>query len=136
VHRAIISTKGTDVLYVAKSFKLSKIIDQSFKGQRKLGEAIPYHMTINNPLPMTEVGYKNQWNALSKFNSLSWLNKIKIPVKIIAGECDIISTVAESTILAKEIPNANLSVIAEVGHASQIEKPMEFVKILEDFFIC
>jgi pimeloyl-ACP methyl ester carboxylesterase len=89
----------------------------------------------DNPLAQTACGYRNQWRALSEFNSVDWLEKIRVPTKIIAGECDIISSVAESEVLASKISNSTLSVINGVGHASQIEKPNEFVEIVESFFL-
>ena len=85
------------------------------------------------PFPQTLIGYRNQMNALTKFNSMQWLPEISLPMGIIAGEADLISTLEESRVLASLIPHSKLMIMKGVGHAGQIEKPLEFVETVLTF---
>src|SRR5207237_1329195 len=53
---------------------------------------------------------------LYKSNFDAWWPKVKIPVLIIHGEHDIISPVSQIRRMAKNIPNAKLSVLPHGSH--------------------
>ncbi len=80
-----------------------------------------------NPHPQSLIGYTRQLEALKKFNSKSWLQEIKTPTLIIAGEEDIIAPLAGAKEVQEKIANhAELHVIPG-GNASPVEQPKKIV---------
>lgn len=75
--------------------------------------------------------WQASWTAISTINFFSELGNIKMPVKVIAGELDL-SCPPElmKNDIAKQIPNATLSVIPGVAHMISLEKTDELVKLL------
>jgi pimeloyl-ACP methyl ester carboxylesterase len=51
------------------------------------------------------------------------LDKISCPTSILVGEHDVITGVDESRLLATNIPDAQLHVIADAGHVAIQEQP-------------
>lgn len=56
-------------------------------------------------------------------NAFPWLEKIKVPVVVIAGKEDQLIPVKESTEMAKKLPNAILELIDHAGHLPMLEDP-------------
>jgi 3-oxoadipate enol-lactonase len=54
------------------------------------------------------------------------LGAIKAPTHVVVGSEDKLTTVEMARELAGEIPGAELTVIDDAGHLSNIEKPEEF----------
>ena len=67
------------------------------------------------------------WNITSR------LGEIHRPTIVLAGEEDQATPVAANQLLADSIPGAKLSVIKDVGHFYQLEKPMEFNAAVNQF---
>jgi pimeloyl-ACP methyl ester carboxylesterase len=61
------------------------------------------------------------------------LDQIEIPTLVITGDDDRIVPTEESLRLADEIPNAELSVLPNCGHAPQQECPEAFLEALGEF---
>jgi pimeloyl-ACP methyl ester carboxylesterase len=61
------------------------------------------------------------------------LSEITMPTLVITGDDDRIVPTEQSLRLAKEIPNAKLSVIAQSGHVPHEEHPIEFMQAVTDF---
>lgn len=91
-------------------------------------------LSLANPFPFTHIGFKNQRQALQKFNSRSWLNQIHVPCLVISGNKDIIFDESEVAELAKQIPKAAYYSFKNVGHVPHIERPEEFYNRVIDFF--
>jgi pimeloyl-ACP methyl ester carboxylesterase len=58
---------------------------------------------------------------------------ITVPTLLIAAEKDQITAVADEQELAEKIPDAELHVIADVGHLIHYEKPAEAAALIEGF---
>lgn len=89
---------------------------------------------VNNPFPQSVQDQERQFRALQKFDSRSWLHKIKMPTQIIAAEGDIVCLVSESQYLAESISGANF-IIVPGSHSSPVEKPNEVCKIIQSFSV-
>lgn len=61
--------------------------------------------------------------------------KIGVPTLLIAAEKDQITTVADEEALASTIPDAELHVIADVGHLIHYEKPAEAAALIARFLV-
>ncbi len=61
------------------------------------------------------------------------LTEITMPALVITGDDDRIVPTEQSLRLAKELPNATLSVIAQSGHLPHEESPLEFMQAVTDF---
>lgn len=61
------------------------------------------------------------------------LNELTLPVLVITGDDDRIVPTAQSLQLANEINNAILNVIAQSGHLSHEEHPIEFMQAVTKF---
>jgi pimeloyl-ACP methyl ester carboxylesterase len=62
-----------------------------------------------------------------------WLHRIDIPTLIVWGENDRLLPQAYAREWGKLIPGARVEIIANCGHAPHIEKPADFVRLIEAF---
>lgn len=92
-----------------------------------------YKMQEENPCPQPKKGYKAQLGALLNFDAQDWLNQIEVPALILAGKDDLIAPEQDSIYLNKQIKNSKLVVMDQTGHVPQIERPAEFINIINDF---
>jgi pimeloyl-ACP methyl ester carboxylesterase len=61
------------------------------------------------------------------------LTELTVPTLVVTGDDDRIVPTEQSLRLADELPNATLSVIAQSGHLSHEENPVEFMQAVTDF---
>jgi len=71
--------------------------------------------------------------ALQTWNIQSELSRINLPVLIVGGARDVIVPRASLERMAHALPNANLQIWADAGHAPQLEQPERFVQTLMTF---
>ncbi len=90
-------------------------------------------MRLSNQFPISAAGYKNQLNALFRFDSSLWVSKIKIPCLVISSEQDSIAPAINGKKMASLIKDAEYHCIPGAGHVPFIEKPEIFHPILKDF---
>jgi pimeloyl-ACP methyl ester carboxylesterase len=57
----------------------------------------------------------------------------QVPTLVLWGEADKFTKLSMGQHLAKMIPNATLQVMAHAGHMPQIERPSEFVKVVDKY---
>nr|5EGN_A Chain A, Esterase [uncultured bacterium]5EGN_B Chain B, Esterase [uncultured bacterium]5EGN_C Chain C, Esterase [uncultured bacterium]5EGN_D Chain D, Esterase [uncultured bacterium]5EGN_E Chain E, Esterase [uncultured bacterium]5EGN_F Chain F, Esterase [uncultured bacterium]5EGN_G Chain G, Esterase [uncultured bacterium]5EGN_H Chain H, Esterase [uncultured bacterium] len=72
-------------------------------------------------------------NGVFAWNIKDRLSSIQAPTLVVAGEEDLVTTVANNQLLADNIPGAELRVINDVGHFYQLERPSEFNELLRGF---
>jgi len=77
-------------------------------------------------------GYASCCEALAKADLRDQLKEIKVPVLIIAGTADPVTTVEDAEFMLERIPNAQLAKI-NASHISNIEQPEIFKQIISDF---
>lgn len=91
-------------------------------------------MSLANPYPISDIGYKNQLAALLGFDSSKWLKDFNVPCFVIGSDDDAIVTVEHFRELAERIPNAEYFEFNKVGHLPHIEKPEEYNEKVMAFF--
>jgi len=58
------------------------------------------------------------------------LSRIAVPTRVVVGAHDAITSVATMRAMAEQIPNADLHVIPDAGHLSNLENPEAFNRLL------
>lgn len=61
-----------------------------------------------------------------RFDEEPRLHRIHLPVTVVVGDHDLMTPVAQSELMAAEIPRAELVVLAGCGHMVMLERPEEF----------
>ena len=74
-----------------------------------------------------------QLPALAEADQRDLLPHILVPTLLIWGEQDVRSPLSVAHEFAQAIPNAQLVVIPEAGHVSNLERPEEFNRALREF---
>jgi len=77
--------------------------------------------------------WKNQYLAIRQLNSTTLLASINVPTLIIGGEKDMVAQVNDAQILHSHISNSKFTIIEEVGHMLNFEKPTIFSRHILDF---
>jgi 3-oxoadipate enol-lactonase len=86
-------------------------------------------MILGTPLD----GYLGCAAAVRDMAQTTMLLKIKSPTLVLVGRQDPACTVAQATVLARMIDGAEMVVLDDAAHLSNIEKPAEFNRALRDF---
>lgn len=86
----------------------------------------------NDPYAQSEHDYARQLHALYSFDSRAWLHEIEMPTLVISSKQDQVALPAESEQMATILKNSTL-IELNTGHASQLEKPADFVSALMAF---
>jgi pimeloyl-ACP methyl ester carboxylesterase len=68
-----------------------------------------------------------------RYDATPWLHEVKAPTLVIAGQRDLITPPKNQRIFAQLIPNAELCVIPEGSHCSQMEKPERVNALIAKF---
>ena len=77
-------------------------------------------------------GYANCCAALAKADVREQLKDITVPVLIVAGQQDPVTTVADAQFMQNQIPNSQLVEI-DASHISNVEQPTVFNQKLKNF---
>ena len=93
--------------------------------------AIVKHLS-NDLAAGSSEGYASCCEALAKADLRDQLKEIKVPVLIVAGTADPVTTVEDAEFMLERIPNAQLVKI-NASHISNIEQPEIFKQIISDF---
>jgi 3-oxoadipate enol-lactonase len=88
---------------------------------------------LNDPYPMSEVGYRNQLHALIQFDSSRWINTVKAPCLVLSSTEDIITPPRQVEQLAHAIPGAEYHCFTGLGHVPCIEQPKLFNQVVLNF---
>ena len=78
-------------------------------------------------------GYASCCEALSVANTRKQLKDIRVPVTVLAGIEDPVTTVADGQYMVEHIPNATLATI-DASHISNIEQPDAFNQLVRQYF--
>ena len=79
-----------------------------------------------NPYPQTKVAFKNQVNAIRRFNGLKELSHIRSETLLIFGKEDLLFPPEESSKILHAIPIVETALIARAAHSVQTERPKAF----------
>ncbi len=69
------------------------------------------------------------------FSVVDRLNEIKVPTLLLAADRDIVTPVEEMELLHAKIPDSELLIIHDAGHAAFLEKQEEFLTAVTGFVI-
>ena len=78
-------------------------------------------------------GYASCCEALSDADTREQLKDIRVPVTVVAGTEDPVTTVADGQYMVDHIPNATLTTI-NASHISNIEQPDVFNQLIKQYF--
>jgi poly(3-hydroxyalkanoate) depolymerase len=78
-------------------------------------------------------GYLWQLAAIASWTGLPFLQRIRVPVLVLAGDDDPIVRVANARILAALLPDARLVVMRGSGHLFLIDEASRSAKLIRDF---
>ncbi|MES2654893.1 MAG: alpha/beta hydrolase [Bacteroidota bacterium] len=101
----------------------------SLSNKKELVEQLRSVVFANSPHIIT----MGQTALAERSETCSTLNEITIPTLIICGREDIVTPLAQSEMMHKDIKGSILHVIDNAGHVSNLEQPDEFNKHLLDF---
>lgn len=79
-------------------------------------------------------GYRFAAESMADTDNGDLLPGITVPTLVVVGAHDQVTGVGESRRLAGAIPAARLRVLDDAGHAANVERPIEFNRLLLDFF--
>ena len=79
-------------------------------------------------------GYASCCEALAKADVREQLKTITMPVLIVAGQQDPVTTVADAEFMLSQIPNSQLVEI-DASHISNVEQPTAFNEALKQFLV-
>jgi pimeloyl-ACP methyl ester carboxylesterase len=128
VHKA--QSLFPDLLQKLWATQGTNLINQEFVARAGFNSKYAKREDINEYLRLTSTVDLNVFLHLlsdfMKYDATPWLQEVKAPTLIIAGEKDLITPPKNQRIFAELIPYSELCVVAEGSHCSQMEKP-EFV---------
>ena len=84
---------------------------------------------LASPPAITLIGYKNQLNALTEFDSAAWINQIKVPCLVIGSDQDGIVLEEHMRNMAKQIPGALYYCFNGFSHLPHVEETEKFNKL-------
>jgi poly(3-hydroxyoctanoate) depolymerase len=83
--------------------------------------------------PPNVLGYAYQLYAVSGWSSLPWLQRVRQPTLVVAGDRDPSVPLLNSRLLAARIPDARLHVIEGGGHLFLLDEPQSAVGRIRAF---
>lgn len=102
-------------------------LDALGSSSREMREAMRHHRSARG-LAHAARGMLAQQDA----SVIDSLPAIRVPTLIVVGDRDT-PFLAPSEYMARKIPGARLEVIADAGHASNLDQPAAFNRVLQDF---
>ena len=104
-----------------------------FENEEILNVAV--QMAINYPYPQSKTAFANQIEAIQNLNLTTDISKVKTKTLVIGGEEDLLFSPDEIYNNLKSIQGAKFSFIEGAAHSVFMEKPAEFVKVVNDFLV-
>ena len=92
---------------------------------------IHMHRTLTQVTP--RFAYERHFQATMTLRVFKHLKDITAPTLVVTGQDDILIPAANSEILAREIPGAQLAIFANAGHGFFIAARDAFVKVFQEF---
>jgi 3-oxoadipate enol-lactonase len=78
-------------------------------------------------------GFETCIRAIQNVRMMDDLHKIKVPVMFVAGAQDMGAPPAELQLMADQIKGSQMTVLDPCGHISAMQRPDEFVKLVQGF---
>ncbi|MEQ8495429.1 MAG: alpha/beta fold hydrolase, partial [Gammaproteobacteria bacterium] len=88
---------------------------------------------VDSMCRLHQESYLKTIEAMTMYQPVSDVSRIQVPVQIIVGADDRLTPPKISRRMAEQIPHAQLCVLAETGHLSNLERPDAFDDCLRGF---
>ncbi|ABM09934.1 hydrolase, alpha/beta fold family domain protein [Paenarthrobacter aurescens TC1] len=131
------STRGSGITRTAAQRMLARVPELAAVGPeilaarraaRLVSPSAPAWVTEAVRADMAAVrlsGFASAATMMAQCDTTDLLPRLRIPALVLVGQDDVITGVAESRVLAENIPGATLGIIPGAGHAAVQEKPLE-----------
>ena len=127
---AALSVLATPLPYYSRSFSATT---SQFYGERdRVVDASLHEARVGSP--PSPLGYAYQLLAAVTWSSLPWLETLRQPTLVIAGDDDRVSVTANGVQLAQLINNSRLHVLPGEGHLALFDPASGAQPLLADFF--
>jgi poly(3-hydroxyalkanoate) depolymerase len=83
--------------------------------------------------PPSRAGYLAQLYAIAGWSSVPWLNRLRQPTLVLAGDDDPIVPLVNGRMIARLIPTTRLHVVHGGGHLFLLEQPAEMARLVTEF---
>jgi len=104
-----------------------------FNNSDVLNQAI--EMSINYPYPQSDASFENQIKAISSFDCLDSLSKVRVNTLVMYGELDLLFPFSENSELFSGISKLQIVVVPKAAHSIHIDNPNYFTETVISFFI-
>ena len=98
--------------------------------QASLRNEATARLSVNAPQ-----AYRNSLLAVARFNALDRLPSITCPTLVVSGDTDYAVPMSVKKRLAEGIPNCQMVVIPHSGHATPVDQPETFNKLVLEFLL-
>lgn len=121
--------KEKGIPFFAEEFVKSALAPETFKTNPGIVQTVKEIILKNAPL-----GIAGTLLALaSRTDTTASLKQIKIPTLILVGELDQITPPSSAHAMKEKIPHAQMHVMKQAGHLSNLENPVEFNRRIAAF---
>jgi 3-oxoadipate enol-lactonase len=128
-HKTIIQINEVGLEPFADGFVKSVFCPLSLTTKKTLVNIVK-EIILNTALPTVVTGLTALADRKDKCEVLA---EIKVPTLILCGAEDVVTPIAQSQFLHKNIPNSTLNIIDKAGHLSNLEQSEVFNALMLDF---
>ena len=97
--------------------------------------AQPAHVQalIDSMAALHKESYLKALEAMTRYEPVADLSKVKVPTLVVVGDQDQLTPPKVARAMAAAVSGAELVVLRNAGHLANIEQPVLFNRVLEDF---
>jgi len=95
-----------------------------FEDPRAVGDFVRF--AVEYPYPQTARAFRNQIEAIARFDGTGQLSRIAAPTLVVAAAEDLLFPMEACKQLARSIGGAELAVVDAAGHSLHVEQPADF----------
>lgn len=92
-----------------------------------------YERLVASMTALHKESYIKAIEAMTLYEPVAKLSEIKVPTLVVVGDHDRLTPPTVAREMAAAVPNAKLAILRNAGHLSNIEQPVWFNRVLEDF---
>lgn len=128
----LVKDEGYDIGEIS-SFKFKRILLKSlFSPKTSIFTKLKV-LKYRSKVKLTQEDKLAENKALENFDNFKDIDKVKVPVLVIAAESDKINPPEYGLKVANSIKNSRFEVIKDAGHFMLLEKPEELEKLIKNF---
>ena len=104
-----------------------------FENEAAVSDAVRF--AIEYPYPQTAIAFRNQVKAMAGYDDTEDLSRIRSKTMVISGKEDLLFPTEVGAGLARAIPGAGFSMIANAAHSIHMEQAQAFSDHVLDFLL-